>query len=137
MFHNALQPIKFVLEGYKIHLDFIYLWIAFIVMCPQFWGNLDPSCSNDKQFARSLVKSHNYFRIFIIPFHTWYSNAKNVFLFQNNTFSNSSFGCQSIILFSNNHLGNKRNNLGKFYSKWKQLLWEVPWAFGWTSTLLW
>jgi hypothetical protein len=23
------------------------------------------------------------------------------------------FGCQTIILFSNNHLGNKRNNLGK------------------------
>jgi hypothetical protein len=57
MFHNALKPMKFFLEGYKIHLDFIYLWVAciLIVMCPQFWGNLDPSCSNDKQFARCLV----------------------------------------------------------------------------------
>ncbi len=69
------------------------------------------------------MKSHNYLKHIIIPFHVWYSNAKNLFLFQNSTFSNWAFGCQTIILFSNNHLGNKINNLGKNYSNWKQLLW--------------
>jgi len=69
---QCFETYEFFLEGYKIHLDFTYLWVASIVMCPQFWGNLDPSCSNDKQFARCLVIENEVTELFK-TYHTTFS----------------------------------------------------------------
>lgn len=100
---QCLETYEVFLEGYKIHLDFIYLWVASIVVCPQFWGNLDPSCSNDKQFAKvpcnrkwshtiilkyiiipfmfdiQMLRIYFYFKI--IPFQIQHLGAKQLFYF--------------------------------------------------------